>query len=53
MKIPHEIGAVLPKGADQLRDALNEAIKQKTKDGSLSEIYLKYLDRDIAVPEFK
>lgn len=53
MKIPHEIGAVLPKGADQLRDALNEAIKEKTKDGSLSEIYLKYLDRDIAVPEFK
>lgn len=53
MKIPHEIGAVLPKGADALTEALNESIKENTKDGTLSKIYLEYLDRDISVPEFK
>lgn len=53
MAIPHEIGGVLLKGEDALTEALNESIHENTEDGTLSEIYLDYLGRDISVEEFR
>lgn len=53
MTIPHEIGGVLPKGDDALTDALNESIRENTADGTLGDIYLDYLGRDISVEEFR
>lgn len=53
MKVPHEIGGVLPKGADALTAALNESIRENTADGTLSAIYMDYLGRDITVEEFR
>lgn len=53
MAIPHEIGGVLTKGADTLTEALNASIRENTADGTLSEIYMDYLGRDITVEEFR
>lgn len=53
MKIPFETGGVLRKGDDALTEALNESIRENTADGTLSEIYMEYLGRDISVEEFR
>lgn len=53
MPVPHEIGGVLTKGADSLTEALNASIRENTADGTLAEIYLDYLGRDITVEEFR
>ncbi|KFN90547.1 membrane component of an ABC superfamily polar amino acid transporter [Tetragenococcus muriaticus PMC-11-5] len=43
---------VVPKGSDELREALNESIIENTEDGTLAEIYDEYLDMDKSIEDF-
>lgn len=53
LPLPNDIGAVFPKGADALTEAVNKSIKENTKDGTLGDIYKRELGRDISVEEFR
>ncbi|GMG71434.1 transporter substrate-binding domain-containing protein [Tetragenococcus halophilus] len=43
---------VVPKGSDELREALNESIIENTEDGTLAEIYDEYLGMDKSIEDF-
>ncbi|MCD5002684.1 transporter substrate-binding domain-containing protein [Enterococcus saccharolyticus] len=43
---------VLPKGSDALREALNASIIANTEDGTMKEIYEKYLGFDKSIQDF-
>ncbi|MCO8297433.1 transporter substrate-binding domain-containing protein [Tetragenococcus halophilus] len=43
---------VVPKGSDELREALNESIIENTEDGTLTEIYEDYLGMDKSIEDF-
>ena len=53
LPLPNDIGAVFPKGADALTQAVDQSIKENTKDGTLGAIYEKELGRDISTEEFR
>lgn len=43
---------VVPKGSDELREALNESIIENTEDGTFAEIYDEYLGMDKSIEDF-
>lgn len=45
----NEIGIILQKNNPELMEAINEIIANRTEDGSLKEIFIKYIGEDLSV----
>ena len=43
----HDAGVVFDKGNDQLREAVNDVLKEMKEDGTLSELSVKWFGVDI------
>jgi len=44
-----ETGVMLPKGEDELREKINEALEEMREDGTLSELAIKFYEEDSSV----